>query len=114
MLEITDSTGPGFLKEDRNYLLMFYTDWCPRCPPLAEALEALEKNRNANFELLKINFDKNPEAVGLFNVTGVPFVFAIVQKNVVAGWGGWADPDVFEERINALFNPERTNPPDKA
>jgi thioredoxin-like negative regulator of GroEL len=105
MIELNDLNGPDALKKDRNYFLMFYTDWCPLCPPLAETLDSLQKDRSTEFEFAKIDFDNNPEAVEFFNVTGVPFVFAIKEKSVISGWGGLINKDAYEKIVNIAFSP---------
>lgn len=105
MIEINDTTGPEVLQKEGNYLLMFYTDWCPRCPPLAEILDALQKNKNPAFEFVKINYDENPEAVNYFKVIGVPYVFIMKERAVIAGWGGLINKEAYERILDVAFNP---------
>ncbi len=105
MLELTDANGPDALEQGKNYLLMFYTDWCPRCPPLIKTLNDLQKSECAQFEFAKINYDKNPEAVEFFAVIGVPFVFAINNKSVIAGWGGLIAKEAYLKIVNIAFCP---------
>ncbi len=109
MIELNDANGPAYFKEGRNYMLMFYTKWCRHCPPLAKALDALQKEMARAFELVFINFDENPEAVECFNASGVPAVFAVKGNAVLAGWVGVFHKDVYRRAAEIAFTP-----PDKA
>jgi thioredoxin-like negative regulator of GroEL len=71
MIEIDDSSGPEALKNGKC-VLVFYTGWCPRCPPVISALLSLEEKHRGQFTAAKIDFDSNPEAAAFLIFPGFP------------------------------------------
>jgi thioredoxin 1 len=102
MLEVTDSTLENALQSGK-YLLMFYTEWCPRCPPIMKMLQELEETEAGKFQFIKINFDTNPQARDFFQIPGVPVVLAIKNKAILAGWGGLTERYAYLKIINEIL-----------
>lgn len=106
MIEVNDASGPDVIKSG-NYILMFYTTWCPRCPPVILTLLDLEKkyrrNKKKKFTFAKIDFDKNPEAKEFFNIIGVPAILAIKNGTVLEGWIGIDNIFICEKAVNKLL-----------
>jgi thiol-disulfide isomerase/thioredoxin len=107
MIEINDKTGPNDVKKGK-IILMFYTNWCPKCPPIINELTKLEKkykrNKNKKFTFAKIDYDKNPEAVEFFNIPGVPAIMQIKDKEILQVWVGIETMGVCENAVNELIN----------
>ncbi len=103
MQELNDVTGPASIS-DGNYMLMFYTDWCPLCPPVISILSELEKSEAGKFVFAKIDFDKNPQSKEFFNIPGVPAVLAIKNRKVLHGWAGLKDAEFYRGVINRVLN----------
>jgi putative thioredoxin len=106
MIEINDATGPGAVSRG-NCILMFYTTWCPRCPPVLQKLADLEKkysrNKTKKFTLYKIDFDQNPEAKAFFRIEGVPAILAVKDGAVLEGWVGIPAFHLCEQAVKTLF-----------
>jgi thiol-disulfide isomerase/thioredoxin len=107
MIEVNDYIGPAAVCRG-NCILMFYTTWCPRCPPVILTLLDLEKkykrNKIKKFTFYKIDFDHNPEAVAFFGILGVPAILSIKNGEVLEGWAGIDNLFVCREAVDRLFD----------
>jgi thiol-disulfide isomerase/thioredoxin len=102
MVEVTDATGPGIL-QDGKFILMFYTGWCPRCPPVIEALAEIEERHRNQFTFAKIDYDKNPEAREFFGISGVPAIVSVRDGAVRKIWIGIGGAGICEEAAADLL-----------
>ncbi len=87
MLELSDANFAESLQRGK-FLFMFYTDWCPLCPPIIEMLGELEREENGKFTFAKIEYDKSPEAIQRCRAFGVPLVYAVLDGRLLYGVGG--------------------------
>ncbi len=87
MLELTDANFEHSLREGK-FLFMFYTDWCPLCPPIIEMLSELEDVEEGKFTFTKIELHSNPDAAKLYCVPGVPLVYAVLDGRPLYGTAG--------------------------
>jgi thioredoxin len=71
-------------------LLMFdlYADWCMPCRVLSPILEKIAAEMKPSVTFYKINVDKSPGIASLFQVSGIPFVVLIKNKEVVQAFLG--------------------------
>ena len=102
MLEITDANGPTALKKGK-YILMFYTDWCPRCAGVLLMLTELEEKYGDKLTFAKIDFDNNPEAREYFGFPGVPAILTIEDGTVTNVWVGISDLRICIEAAEELL-----------
>jgi thioredoxin 1 len=105
MIEIDDKSGPDILKNGK-YILMFYTDWCPRCPSVISALSSLEEKYMSRFTFAKINFDSNPDAIEFFGVSGVPAILSVEDGAVLKIQIGIGDVGICEKAVLELCGSE--------
>lgn len=61
-----------FLKSDTPVLVDFYAEWCGPCKMMSPILQELKSRLGARVSILKVDVDKNPRAVQVYNVQGVP------------------------------------------
>ncbi len=87
MIELCDATFEKSLQNGK-FLLMFYTDWCPLCPPIIEMLSGLENEEEGKFTFAKIELHSNPDAAKLYCVPGVPLVYAVLDGRPLYGSAG--------------------------
>lgn len=100
MIEVSVADFEVKLKSGK-YIVMFYTTWCPRCPPMLKALEELEREAGS-FVFAKINFDENREVAEFFQVVGVPATMALSDAHVLYVHNGAEYKDALRERIASL------------
>ena len=85
-MELTDENIFDVTKYG-NFLILAYTDWCPRCLPEAEKLETLEKD-SMNFKYAKFHFQDCPKATKKFDIITVPTVICMkdgIVQDIKAG-----------------------------
>lgn len=87
MLELTDNNFKESLEKGK-FLFMFYTDWCPLCPPIIAMLNELEQDEGGRFTFAKIDFDKTKIAAEYYGAFAVPLVLAIIDGKALFGTAG--------------------------
>lgn len=76
-------------------VLDFWAEWCAPCRALAPILEALAKEMDGAFVLVKANTDANQSAATQFSVQGIPAVFAVLNGEVIESFqGGLPEPEI--------------------
>ena len=94
---VVESTQTG------NFLLIFYTEWCPLCSPIINILGRLEQQNSTDTQFAKVNFDTYPKAVEYYGVPGVPTVLAIKNGIVLSGWVGLACENSYKKIVSEIF-----------
>jgi thioredoxin len=77
-----------------------YADWCAPCKILSPMLEEIAKENKDKVTVYKINIDKNPGIAAALNVTGIPFVILVKNKQVVNAFTGVQSKDTYVRAIN--------------
>ena len=90
------------LESSGDKLLLFdlYADWCAPCKILSPMLEEIAKENKDKVTVYKINIDKNPGIASALNVTGIPFVILVKNKQVVNAFTGVQPRDTYVRAIN--------------
>lgn len=70
--EISDSNfEEEVLKHNGIVLVEFFATWCPHCKAFAPVLEKVSSEMNG-VKFVKVDIDKNPKSVALFEVESIP------------------------------------------
>ncbi len=81
----------------------FWAAWCAPCRALAPVLEALAKEFDGKFILVKANTEEVPEAAAKFNVQGIPAVYAVIDGEVVDFFTGALPESQIRGWLDRLF-----------
>lgn len=63
------------LKSDKLVLVDFWAEWCPPCHAMAPTLEAVAKDLDAKFDVVKVNIEASQDngvLAGEYGVQGIP------------------------------------------
>lgn len=93
----------ALLNQDKPILLDFYADWCGPCQALLPTVEALAEKHKENFEIVKVNVDKNPELAQEFGVRSIPSLFFIENNEVKENLLGNQPKSVLETKIQSYL-----------
>lgn len=83
----------------------FWADWCAPCRMLGPILEQLVVQEDGRFTLVKADTEDNQTAAAQFGVSGIPAVFAVLDRQVVDSFqGALPEPDIKQwlERLESV------------
>lgn len=84
-------------------ILDFYATWCRPCKMLAPHLEAIQNKYKGKLIVYKIDVDKQPELARRFNVSAMPTIVFINEKNKYKSELGYRNYDEFETMVKTYF-----------
>ena len=101
VLELKDTSHFEQLQENsKEYLLVdFYGTWCKPCIMLKPKLEERTKKLNGKVKMQMVDIDKHRDLASAANITGVPAVFMIKDKDTVDSFMGFVD----DKRLDSFF-----------
>ena len=100
MREIANSNDyQELINEGKPVLLDFYADWCGPCQTLLPTVEKLANNHETDFNIAKINVDKNQELAQKFAVRSIPALFFLKDGEVVEKFVGIQSESLLESKI---------------
>ncbi len=106
MKEIKDIKAfEALVSQDKPILLDFYADWCGPCQTLLPTVEKLAEKYENDFEIRKINVDKNPQLAQQFKVRSIPALFVVKDKKVEKSLVGLQSEHALEKIIQEFLIP---------
>ncbi|MEM6316731.1 MAG: thioredoxin [Bacteroidota bacterium] len=98
MKEITDvKSFNDVVTQDKPVLLDFYADWCGPCKSLLPIVEKLADKYEDEFEVRKINVDKNPAIAQQFKVRSIPALFVVKDRAIKKALVGYQSESALEK-----------------
>ncbi|MCB0996220.1 MAG: tetratricopeptide repeat protein [Acidimicrobiales bacterium] len=91
MADVTDATFATDVLERsqvRPIVVDLWAPWCGPCRTLGPILEKVVGATGGEVELAKVNVDENPQIAQMFQVQGIPAVYAVKDAKVVDGFVG--------------------------
>ena len=85
-MSVIELTKDNFDKEvvdsDKVVLIDFWASWCMPCKMLSPVVDEVAEE-NPQIKVCKVNVDKEGELAGAFNVSSIPMLVVIKDKQVV-------------------------------
>ncbi len=109
IIDVTDATLQSEVVErslDTPVVIDLWAPWCGPCKTLGPILEDVVSRTNGEVVLAKINVDENPMASQMFQVQGIPAVYAMSGGKVVNGFVGAQPQATVEAFVNSLVPTE--------
>lgn len=91
---VIDVTNENFETEvleaslERPIVVDFWAEWCGPCRTLGPLLERLIDERGGAVTLAKINVDEAPDIARAFQISGIPAIRVVHQRQLVNGFEG--------------------------
>ena len=107
MVDVTDATFDTEVLELSDtvpVVVDLWAPWCGPCRTLTPILESVVAATDGAVALAKINTDENPRLSEMFQVQGIPAVYAIKDRKIVGNFMG-AKPEAFVKQFVDALQP---------
>jgi len=106
MVDVTDATFETEMLERSDQVPVvvdLWAPWCGPCRTLGPILEQVIGETDGKVVLAKINTDENPQLSQMFQVQGIPAVYALKDRKVVSQFVGAQPESVVRQFVDALL-----------
>lgn len=106
MADVTDASfATDVLERSRQVPVVvdLWAPWCGPCRTLGPLLERVIGDTAGAVELAKVNVDENPQVAQMFQVQGIPAVYAVSDAKVVDGFVGAQGEAFVSEFVSRLL-----------
>lgn len=105
MVDVSDATFENEVLQRSDtaaVVVDLWAPWCGPCRTLGPILEQVIGETGGEVVLAKVNTDENPGLSDLFQVQGIPAVYAVKDRKVVAQFVGAQPESVVRQFVDAL------------
>jgi len=109
MMDVTDATFEAEVldrSEHTPVVIDLWADWCGPCKTLGPILERVVAATDGKVALAKVDVDSNPTTSAMFQVQGIPAVFAMKDRKVVDTFTGAQPEAVVADFVSRLVPSE--------
>jgi putative thioredoxin len=106
MVDVTDATfGTAVLDRSQQVPIVvdLWAPWCGPCRTLGPILERVIADTDGQIELAKVNVDENPQISAMFQVQGIPAVYALHNREIVSQFVGAQPEAQVRKFVDALL-----------
>jgi putative thioredoxin len=106
MVDVTDATfGTAVLDRSQQVPVVvdLWAPWCGPCRTLGPILERVIVDSDGQVELAKVNVDENPQISAMFQVQGIPAVYALHNREIVSQFVGAQPEAQVRKFVDALL-----------
>jgi thioredoxin 1 len=98
--EINDSLFESeVINEDNLVLVYFWADWCGPCRLVSPSIDWVGNTYSDRLKVVKLEIDKNKEAVARCNVEGVPAIRLFKNQKIIESLEG----AITKQQLQALL-----------
>ncbi|MGW2824293.1 thioredoxin [Streptomyces sp. NPDC001443] len=83
----------------RPVLVDFWAPWCGPCRAMAPILDAMAEAHGEVLDIVKVNLDESPQAVGRYGVSSIPALLLFSEGEVVTTLVGAKPRTMIEKAI---------------
>jgi len=106
MVDVTDATfGTAVLDRSQQVPVVvdLWAPWCGPCRTLGPILERVIADTDEQVDLAKVNVDENPQISAMFQVQGIPAVYALHNREIVSQFVGAQPEAQVRKFVDALL-----------
>ncbi|MDX2049533.1 MAG: thioredoxin [Chitinophagaceae bacterium] len=71
------------INDEKPVLVDFYAEWCGPCKVMAPELKKLADMHKDNLRVIKVDIDKNQQAVNAYRISGVPTLMLFKKGEIL-------------------------------